>query len=104
MLRLLPKSPISVAARFLVPLRWRSTGSCLRQRWHVFAGHFRRFYLAAFPPERCPAAQRLLEFCEEPFPLQPTDPDPPLAGVAALRAGALLYEISGESISDKRGH
>jgi hypothetical protein len=63
--------------------------------------NFRTLFVQAFPPERCPLVAWLTLFPPAGLePRFPPEPPGPFRGAAALREGALLYELSGEPLAD----
>jgi hypothetical protein len=67
----------------------------------LLSTQFRALFVLAFPPARCPLAEWLRFHSPADFDAPGFDPGPnhPLRGAAALREGALLYELDGEPVS-----
>jgi hypothetical protein len=64
------------------------------------ATRLRKLFVLAFPPERCLLAGWLSVFPPSGLePGFPPGPHRPLPGAAALREGALLYEVAGEPVA-----
>ena len=53
-------------------------------------------YVRAFPPDQLPFGRWLIDLGLARLRLTDPDPDAPMPRTAALREGALLYEIDGE--------
>ena len=72
-----------------------------RERVSAISRSFARLYIGAFPLEyRSSGSPFDFALTVRILPPLPRDPDTPIAGVGALRDGALLYEVSGEPLSD----